>query len=233
MLCGTTDLRPTTWRRRRHRLRDHARDPGKRPPERAPAPSPPRSARDAAARVHPPRLLLGADGKLAEARRGARLPRCATRGFPRKRYAPTWRSSACRHDVRYDLGRIGASRWTRSRSLPDVELAARVGAPVGLVPALRGAGSRGGARRRRSSSSRSRSWGEARRRSSASASCASARAAASTTSSLGPAPRGRSGRRRPRALRMALTGRDRGPELAAVVAALDRDETLRRIDAAL
>ena len=36
-----------------------------------------------------------------------------------------------------------------------------------------------------------------------------------------------------RALRVALTGRERGPELAAVVAALDRDETLRRIDAAL
>src|SRR6266540_3346690 len=35
------------------------------------------------------------------------------------------------------------------------------------------------------------------------------------------------------ALRLALTGRDRGPELAAVVAALDRDETLRRLDAAL
>src|SRR5207249_22293 len=36
-----------------------------------------------------------------------------------------------------------------------------------------------------------------------------------------------------RALRLALTGREKGPELAAVVAALDRDETLRRIDAAL
>jgi lysyl-tRNA synthetase class I len=35
------------------------------------------------------------------------------------------------------------------------------------------------------------------------------------------------------ALRLALTGRDRGPELAAVVAALDRDETLRRLDAAV
>jgi lysyl-tRNA synthetase class I len=35
------------------------------------------------------------------------------------------------------------------------------------------------------------------------------------------------------ALRRALTGRDRGPELAAVVAALDRDETLRRLDAAV
>ena len=35
------------------------------------------------------------------------------------------------------------------------------------------------------------------------------------------------------ALRRALTGRERGPELWAVVAALPRDETLRRVDAAL
>ena len=36
-----------------------------------------------------------------------------------------------------------------------------------------------------------------------------------------------------RALRLALTGQERGPELWAVIAALPRDETLRRIDAAL
>jgi len=35
------------------------------------------------------------------------------------------------------------------------------------------------------------------------------------------------------ALRVALTGREKGPELAAVVAALDKDETLRRLDAAV
>jgi len=35
------------------------------------------------------------------------------------------------------------------------------------------------------------------------------------------------------ALRLSLTGRDRGPELAAVVASLDRDETLRRLDASV
>jgi glutamyl-tRNA synthetase len=34
-------------------------------------------------------------------------------------------------------------------------------------------------------------------------------------------------------LRLALTGRARGPELAAVIEALPRDETLRRLDAAL
>jgi glutamyl-tRNA synthetase len=36
-----------------------------------------------------------------------------------------------------------------------------------------------------------------------------------------------------RTVRLALTGRERGPELAAVIAALPRDETLRRLDAAL
>jgi hypothetical protein len=35
------------------------------------------------------------------------------------------------------------------------------------------------------------------------------------------------------ALRVALTGRERGPELRAIVAALPRDEALRRVDAAL
>jgi len=36
-----------------------------------------------------------------------------------------------------------------------------------------------------------------------------------------------------RSLRLALTGRERGPELSAVLAALPRDEALRRVDAAL
>ncbi|MGI8421489.1 MAG: hypothetical protein ACR2MU_04395, partial [Gaiellaceae bacterium] len=36
-----------------------------------------------------------------------------------------------------------------------------------------------------------------------------------------------------KALRLALTGRERGPELSSVLAALSRDETLRRVDAAL
>ena len=36
-----------------------------------------------------------------------------------------------------------------------------------------------------------------------------------------------------RALRLALTGRDRGPELWTVIAALPADEARRRVDAAL
>jgi hypothetical protein len=36
-----------------------------------------------------------------------------------------------------------------------------------------------------------------------------------------------------RALRLALTGRERGPELWTVINALPREEALRRVDAAL
>jgi Anticodon binding domain len=36
-----------------------------------------------------------------------------------------------------------------------------------------------------------------------------------------------------RAVRSALTGHESGPELWAVIAELPRDETLRRVDAAL
>src|SRR5205823_9647926 len=36
-----------------------------------------------------------------------------------------------------------------------------------------------------------------------------------------------------KALRLALTGRDRGPELSAILEVLPRDEALRRVDAAL
>ena len=36
-----------------------------------------------------------------------------------------------------------------------------------------------------------------------------------------------------KSLRLALTGAERGPELSAVIAALPRDEALRRVDAAL
>ena len=36
-----------------------------------------------------------------------------------------------------------------------------------------------------------------------------------------------------KALRLALTGRDKGPELSAILAALPKEETLRRVDQAL
>src|SRR5438309_1987709 len=44
-----------------------------------------------------------------------------------------------KHDVRYDLPRIRRLAIEAISALPDEELAARVGAPVAAVPALRGA----------------------------------------------------------------------------------------------
>src|SRR5205085_11869344 len=44
-----------------------------------------------------------------------------------------------RHDVRYDLPRIRRLAIEAIAELPDADLAAAAGAPVALVPALRGA----------------------------------------------------------------------------------------------
>jgi glutamyl/glutaminyl-tRNA synthetase len=133
-----------------------------------------------------------------------------------------------RHDVRLDPARIRRLAIDAIAALPDDELAARVGAPVELAPALRGA----------------RDLVEARE-------CARsildtpapAKVDAPETlerfrdlSELDPKTIVRELKAIGgdlRALRLALTGRERGPELWAVVAALPRDEALRRVDAAL
>jgi hypothetical protein len=120
----------------------------------------------------------------------------------------------------------------RALDLSDEELAARVGAPVELAPALRGA----------------RDLNEARDFASAILSPASVKVDAPETLErfrelLERANGGADPKELIRelkavggdlkALRLALTGRDRGPELWAVVAALPRDEMLGRVDAAL
>src|SRR5438309_201382 len=135
-----------------------------------------------------------------------------------------------KHDVHYDLPRIRRLAIEAIGAMPDEELAERAGAPVELVPALRGA----------------RDLNEAR---------AYARAILEPPDAVHvDSPEtlerfrellDRDGDPRElvrelkavggnlRALRLALTGADRGPELWTVVAALPREEALRRIDAAL
>jgi Anticodon binding domain len=118
-------------------------------------------------------------------------------------------------------------------AMPDDELAAAAGAPVELVPALRGA----------------RNLEEAKEyaRAILTAPAPVKTDAPETLERFRELVARANGRLDARALvrelkavggdlravRAALTGEDRGPELWTVVAALPRDETLRRIDAAL
>ena len=176
------------------------------------------------------KLSKRADGATVAALRDAGIPPEAVRSYLDELGLP-------RHDVHYDLGRIRRLSVDTIASLPDEELAARVEAPVELVPALRGARDLNEAREiarvilepepaevgedARPTLERFR---ELRERANGALDYDSARSLLRELKAVGGDLR---------ALRLALTGRERGPELAAVVAALDRDETLRRIDAAL
>jgi glutamyl-tRNA synthetase len=179
-------------------------------------------------------LILGEDGKKLSKRaegatvaslREAGIPAEAVRGYLEELGLP-------RHDVHYDLPRIRRLAIETVGALPDAELAERVGAPVELVPALRGA----------------RDLNEAREYATAILHPPRAQVDAPETlerfrelleRANGPTDPKELVRELKavggdlRALRLALTGRDRGPELWTVVAALPREETLRRIDAAL
>src|SRR5207237_3338243 len=86
-------------------------------------------------------LILGQDGKkLSKRAEGATVASLREAGIPAeavRRYLEEL--GLPRHDVRYDLPRIRRLAIEAIAALPDEELAARAGAPVGLVPARRGA----------------------------------------------------------------------------------------------
>ena len=180
-------------------------------------------------------LILGGDGKkLAKRAPGATVASLREAGIPAeavRRYLDELGSP--KHDVRYDLPRIRRLAIEAIGAMSDVELAARADAPVEVVPALRGA----------------RDLNEARQY----ARAILARPAPAPSSAPETLTRFRELLERAnggvdprevvrelkavggdlRALRVALTGVERGPELWTVIAALPRDEALRRIDAAL
>jgi glutamyl-tRNA synthetase len=184
-------------------------------------------------------LILGDDGKkLSKRAEGATVASLREAGIPAEAVRAYLEELGLpRHDVHYDLGRIRRLSVDTIASLPDEELAARAGAPLELVPALRGARDLEEARETarvileplpaalgeeaRPTLERFR---ELRERANGGVDHEVARALLRELKAVGGDLR---------ALRVALTGRERGPELAAIVAALDRDETLRRIDAAL
>jgi hypothetical protein len=136
-----------------------------------------------------------------------------------------------KHDVHYDLARIRRLAVEAIAAMSDDELAERVGAPPELVPALRGARDLEEA-------------GEFARLVLEPEAVSLAEDARPTLERFKELRRNGAGAKDIvrelksvggdlRALRLALTGRPRGPELWTVIEALSRDEALRRVDEAL
>jgi glutamyl/glutaminyl-tRNA synthetase len=180
-------------------------------------------------------LILGEDGKkLAKRAFGASVASLRDAGIPGpavRRYLDEL--GLPQHDVHYDLPRIHRLAIEAIESMSDEELAAAAAAPLEVVPALRGARDLNEAREyarailtppppaKGDSPETLERFRELLERSNGNV---DARALLRELKAVGGDLR---------ALRVALTGQERGPELATVIAALPRDETLRRIDAAL
>jgi glutamyl/glutaminyl-tRNA synthetase len=176
-------------------------------------------------------LILGPDGRKLSKRDGmssiaelrdAGIPAEAVRAYLDELDLP-------RHDVHLDPARIRRLAVEALAAMSDEELAARTGAPVELVPALRGARDLEEARDYArlilvpepvSLPDDARPTLERFRELANGDGHAVVRELKAVGGDL-------------KALRLALTGRDRGPELATIIDALPRDEALRRIDAAL
>lgn len=174
-------------------------------------------------------LILGTDGKKLSKRaegatvaslREAGIPAEAVRGYLEELGLP-------RHDVHLDLARLRRLAIEAIEELSDEELAARVGVDPRWAPVMRGA----------------RDLSEARRYAQQVAEpdrvAVDDRETLERFAELVDLPpkelirelRAAGGDLK--ALRLALTGRPTGPELASVLAALPREEALRRVGAAL
>jgi glutamyl/glutaminyl-tRNA synthetase len=180
-------------------------------------------------------LILGDDGKkLAKRAPGATIAALREVGIPGsavRRYLEEL--GLPQHDVHYDLPRIRRLAIEAIESMSDEELAGAAGAPLEAVPALRGARDLNEAREyarailtppapsKVDAPETLERFRELLERSNGNA---DARALVRELKAVGG---------NLRALRIALTGQERGPELWTVIAALPRHEALRRIDAAL
>jgi len=180
-------------------------------------------------------LILGEDGKkLAKRAPGATVASLRNAGIPGEavhRYLEELGTP--QHDVHYDLPRIRRLAIEAIEAMSDEELAERADAPVEVVPALRGARDLEEAHAyaqailttpkqvKVDSPETLERFKELLDRSNGTA---DAHAVVRELKAVGG---------NLRALRLALTGQEHGPELWAVIAALPRDEALRRVDAAL
>ncbi len=178
-------------------------------------------------------LILGEDGKkLAKRAPGATVASLREAGIPAqavRRYLEEL--GIPKHDVHYDLPRIRRLAVEAIAELSDEELAAAVGVPKSAVPVMRGARDLVEAREFAEQVltppgpvNESPETLKRFRELLAGSNSGDARELLRELKAVGGDLR---------ALRLALTGRERGPELWAVVAALPKEEILRRIDAAL
>ena len=172
-------------------------------------------------------LILGEDGrKLAKRAPGATVASLRDAGIPAEAArAYLDELEVPRHDVHLDLARVRRLSTEALAALSDEELASRVGVPSSVAPVLRGA----------------RDLVEARAY--AELVLEPPEAKVDSPETLARFRELVEGGLEPKAivrelkavggdlkaLRLALTGHERGPELAAVIAALPRDELLSRL----
>jgi glutamyl/glutaminyl-tRNA synthetase len=184
-------------------------------------------------------LILGRDGrKLSKRAEGATVASLREAGIPAEALrAYLEELKLPRHDVHYDFARIRRLSVEAIGAMSDADLAARAGIPVEVVPAARGAHDLNEARELArlvaeppapDAEPGSRPTLERFR-----ALRAEANGALDYEAARRLLDEVKAGGGNLRSLRLALTGRPRGPELATVVAALGRDEALKRIDAVL
>jgi tRNA synthetases class I (E and Q), catalytic domain len=171
-------------------------------------------------------LILGSDGrKLAKRAPGATVESLRDEGIPAEAVRAYLEELGIpRHDVHLDPARLRRLSTETLAKLSDEELAARVGVPVSVAPVLRGA----------------RDLVEARGYAELVLDPKSVEVDSPETLArfrelveAGLEPRAilrelKAVGGNLKAVRLALTGAERGPELAAVIAALPRDELLRR-----
>jgi hypothetical protein len=183
-------------------------------------------------------LILGDDGKKLSKRDGHSsiadlrdegIPGGAVRAYLDELGLPA-------HDVHFDLARIRRLAIDAIASMPDEELAAAAGAPAEAVPALRGARTLVEAReiarqivevpkvKLDSGAAPTLDRFIELRAAVDEVDAGGAKSIVRELKAVGGDLR---------SLRLALTGAERGPELSAVVAALSRDEAVRRARAAL
>ncbi len=178
-------------------------------------------------------LVVGADGKkLAKRAEGATVDSLRSAGYPAEAVRAYLEELGLpRHDVHLDLDRIRSLSVDVLAQLDDAELASRAGIPVEAVPLVRGAHDLVEARTlalgvlEPESTDRSRSPVTLERFVELRAPLADvlgkeeAKTLVRELKAVGGDLR---------ALRVALTGAERGPELWAVLRALPRDEAIRR-----